>query len=337
MGDIAWARKKGFGSILICDSAVNYDNGLLAELCDALTEANPGRDMAFSVFVHTYLLTDEQIGLMRPVRWDRIMTGLQTDDAYGLKVLGRRRFDKKQFEWSIRSLKSLSVPYVEIMSGVPGDTAEKFRARLEYLLDLGCRVSMFPLQATPGTGIWKMRRRLGLKLDPDRQFVIRETPTLPYDRYRELIAEIMRLGVPNDDLEIAGYEFMDLGTDDGGRGAQAEGLEPDEMRRRLSAVAETFRDISRRAGGGTEAFSLDHVGEVTLADISAFRLTFARGTLTILIDAFRRADVAMPVAAGKALAFCPCRDTQSGRGPGEEAQEAAMLLCKALAEIDRRT
>jgi radical SAM superfamily enzyme YgiQ (UPF0313 family) len=336
--DIHWAREKGFDSILICDSAINYDNGLLAELCDVLTEANPKKDMAFSAFVHTYLLTDKQIRLMRPVRWHRIMTGLQTDDAYGLKVLGRRRFDKKHFEWSMKSLRPLSVPYVEIMSGVPGDSAEKFRARLDYLLDLGCRVSMFPLQATPGTKIWKRRRELGLVLDPDWQFVIRETPTLPYDRYRELIADIMALGLPGDELEIAGYEFMELG-DGGGRGERAPGLDRDEVRRRLSAVAETFRLISRRAGGGGEAFTLERIEEVTLADISAFRLTFAHGRLRILIDAFRQGDVAMPVASGKALVFCPFRDASAGRKPDDEEpwQETAMLLCRALAEIDLRT
>ncbi len=334
--DIGWARDKGFDSILICDSAINYHNGLLGELCAVLTQSDPGRTMAFSAFVHHYLLTQEQINLMRPVRWHRIMTGLQTDDAFGLKVLGRRRFDRKRFEWGMKSLRPLSVPYVEIMSGVPGDTVEKFRARLDYLLDLGCRVSMFPLQATPGTKIWKMRRALGLKLDPERQHVIRETPTLPYERYRELIADLMGLGLPNDELEIAGYEFMEL-RDEEGRAAAAGRRDRDEMRRRLAAVADAFRDISRRAGGRTEAFTLDGVEEAALADISAWRLTFTHGTLTISIDAFRKDDVSLPVAAGKALAFCPHEDAKSGRGKDVDAREAAMLLCRALAEIDKRT
>jgi radical SAM superfamily enzyme YgiQ (UPF0313 family) len=340
--DIRWALAGGHERIMICDSAINYSDGLLEDLCDTLAAADPGRGMSYGVFLQYYLVTRRQIDLMRPVRWFRIMTGLQTDDREGLRILGRPRFDRKQFEKSLALMKTLTVPYVDIMSGVPGDTAVKLRRRLDYLLGLGCRVTMFPLLATPGTGLWNRRGKLGLVIDPGHQYVVREIPTMAYDEYRKTIEYAFSLNLPREEFEIVGYDFMGFPragageTEGRAAGAPAGELDMNEFRSRLDALIRKFREINatlKRKGGAGAWFSVKGLKDITQAHVSGMRVAFAHARGTIEIDVFRASDISMPVARGRSFAFCTFRGGQTELS-GEEYEEAAMLLCRALAKID---
>ncbi|MFH2009440.1 MAG: radical SAM protein [bacterium] len=218
--DLRWAVDHGFDEIVICDAAINYDDALLRGLCETLLSTAP--KLRYSCFVHWPLLTEAQVAIMQPLRWNRLMIGLQTDDDHGLAVLGRDPFDREQLERSVRLLHPLARPYLELMTGIPGDTAEGLRRRVDYALSLDCRVSLFPLLAARGTKLRSRVQAAGALLD-SRQHVVTELPTLPRQEYRAVIAELSARDLPADRLELAGYDFLDL---DGKPAGEAQAQPP---------------------------------------------------------------------------------------------------------------
>ncbi|MBW2525576.1 MAG: cobalamin-dependent protein [Deltaproteobacteria bacterium] len=354
--DVRWARERGFDELLICDAAINYDLGMLRELCQAIGEGDPDRQLRFSCFVHWPLVDEDHMAAMAPVPWSRIMIGLQTDDDEGLRTLGRPTFDRAQFERCVRLLHPLSAPYIELMTGVPGDTATKLRRRLDYALSLGARVSMFPLLATRGTRIHQRCVEAGAMIDPDHQYVVASLPTLSAEEYRCVIEEIAGLGVDPSVLEIVGYHFLE--SDQLHAGPRRPAPEPrielpqpaapptpegsessanlaawgNELLDRLAALSDAERakhGLGGWAAAGPAAGS-HH------ADLAAVKLTFSDGTRSLSIDAFPPYHLTSPpIAQGERLAFVPSMDQPGGGQPVD--QQALRNLCLALAAVDRET
>lgn len=316
--DVRWAQRHGFGELLICDAAINYDDAQLAELCETLRYADPDCRIAFSAFVHWPLVTEPQLEEMSGIAWSRLMIGLQTDDDEGLRVLGREPFDAEQLARCVLLLQRAGTPYVELMTGVPGDTAERLWQRLESVLALGCRVSVFPLLATRGTGIWRRCLDVGATIDPEHQDVVAALPTLPPDQYRAVVQRMVDLGLPRDELEIVGYGFLGLGR---GGGAAAGKVPPSVVagldRRVAAVVAALDPSLGWRPMGAPQP--------VQIADLRAWRVRLGDGQRTVELDAVRTGDLSHPLAAGANLAWVAAG--------GDET--AARQLAEALAALDR--
>ena len=336
--DILWAIEKNYDKIMICDSALNYSDILLEDLCNIIINSDSEGKISFSGFVQYYLLTLEQVRILEKVRWLRLMTGLQTDDNEGLKILGRPPFDKSQFESAIELLKKISIPYVDIMTGVPGDTPNKIKKRVEYLLGLGCKVSMFPLLATPGTTIWNNRKKFGLLVDPEYQYVVKETATMKFDDYRRTIQEIVSMGVSKNLLEISGYDFMDIGGEGKKVVSDGNGVFPDDKREKIELLLKDFKNLSREVEiekGKKMEFIIEKIEKISIAQISCLRVILKGFSARWGIDIFRKEDVSKPVFSGKNFAFCPARDISQEKGQREDWEEVSMLLCKVFAKLDR--
>jgi len=206
--DVHWAIAQGFTEISICDAAINYDDTLLSELCETLVAADPQSRLRFSCFLQWPLFNEAQLEMMRPVRWSRVMVGLQTDDPAGLKVLGRPVHDQVQLERCVRLLQQITNPYVDLLTGIPGDTADKLRQRLHDVLALGCCVSMFPLLAMKGTPLQKRCLERGCTVDATKQHAVTSLPTMSHDEYRDLITELSSCDLASGVLEISGYHLL---------------------------------------------------------------------------------------------------------------------------------
>lgn len=326
--DVKWAIEKGFTTALICDAAINYTTRMLRELCETLVKADPDNRISYSAFIQWYLLTGEHARIMSPLSWCRLMLGVQTLDEEGLKTLGRRPFDAKRFERTVDLLRPMSRPYVEFMTGVPGDTAEKIRRRIEYALSLDVNISVFPLLATRGTQIWRTCQEMGITMDGDEQWVVRELPTMTEDEYRDVLRWAIDLGLPPHELEIVGYDFLD----------------PEHKRSRsetseVPAHEVDGEELDQMVGtllGRIDQEDLDtwklrgEVQESRQANLTGRRLTFTRDRQTLSIDAYRASDLSTPLARGEHLAFCPA-PTEGGQEPGaEEVRD----LCHLLARLD---
>lgn len=272
------------------------------------------------------------------------MIGLQTDDEHGLRVLGRPAFDRVQLERCVVLLQPLSVPYVELMTGIVGDTADKLRARLDHALSLGARVTLFPLLATKGTRVYQRCLDEGAVVDPHYQYAVTELPTLSRAEYRAVIAEFIRRqrrlepGV----LEIVGYDFLfprepDRPAPQAAPPARAAEPEGEDVEAVVAEVLGRFERLD------TAARVIYRLGDWIVAskpepgrhaDLVAVKLTFRDGPKQVCIDAFRIvAFTSPPLAQGERLAFVPSLGSPAPREI--EDQEAVRHLCLALAAFDR--
>jgi len=320
--DLAWARDHGFDELLICDAAINHDREMLADLCRVL--AQEGRGLAFSAFLDWPSLGPDQAALLARVRWSRLMIGLQTDDDEGLRALGRRRYDAERFRAAVASLSGITVPYVELMTGVPGDSGDKIRRRVDLALSLGCRVSLFPLLATRGTDIWRTCRDLGAHIDPAHQFAVRALPTMPEREYAAAIDGVRALG--SEEVEVVGYHFLGRGPPAAAATARAprSGSGGEEgIRAQVTRLLAGWGDGEGPGAGWRPEPDLP---AAQVADLSGVRIGFVRGPDSLSVDAYDRSQVESPLAAGDALAFCP----------GPDGGEPAVLLelCRRLAALD---
>ncbi len=326
--DVAWAIEHGFGELLICDAAINYRTSLLRSLCGVLEQVR-GSTLRFSAFLHWQGVSEDQIDAMFPVAWGRLMLGLQTDCDEGLAALGRAPFDAPRFERSVSLLSRICRPYVELMTGVPGDTSEKIERRVEYALGLGCRVSVFPLLATRGTAIWETCRALGAHLDSGHQNVVRALPTMDEESYAATIQRLRGLGHGRDVLELAGYHFLGIGpqaaaTRDAIPVAPPESPHMESLRALVRALVDTAPPAELAGWSVREAPT-----PVSLADLDGGRLIFEREGACVSVDVFGRGQLASPLAEGDGLAFCPADD---GGRPA-----VALAACQHLAQLDRRS
>ncbi len=151
----------------------------------------------------------------------------------------------------------------------------------------------------------------------------------------------MNLKISREELEITGYDFMGFSKEwsDAEHTAVAVGEAPTglgSMRVLVDALVEKLdriNEVLRRSRSKGEWFSLSGIEDIGLANIPGIRLTFTHVKGNVAIDVFHAGDISLPVAKGKKFAFCPFRGS-SGQIPAEEYEETAMLLCRALAQLD---
>lgn len=205
--DLRWAVEQGFDEVTIADAAINYDTERLRTLCGALASTAPS--LRPSAFVYWPAVDEGQVELMSAVRWSRLIISLQTDDAAGLEALSRRQHDAEQLERAVRLLTPLTRPYVELLTGIPGDSAEALRGRVQYARSLGCRVILAPVRAAKGTRLRQRCLAAGAALDP-RSGVVAQLPTLGTTAYRQLIGDLRDSASAPGELELWGYDFLDL-------------------------------------------------------------------------------------------------------------------------------
>ncbi|MDP7110525.1 MAG: cobalamin-dependent protein, partial [Myxococcota bacterium] len=176
--DVEFARRCGVSRINITDAALNAPGYPLAEVCAALEEASEGSGLGFTGFLRYEFLETGQLAELARVPFARLNVGLQTDDDRALRALGRPAFDGDRFRWAVNELSRIARVGVQIISALPGDTYDAFQRRLYSLLQMECDLTVFPLQAPPGTTLWENREALGIRPDPERAHVVFQTSTL---------------------------------------------------------------------------------------------------------------------------------------------------------------
>lgn len=325
--DIAWALGQGFQEILITDAAINFATKPLRALVEAIEAADPAQKIEFDAFLQYYCLDQEQSELLKRVRFKRLMLGLQTFEDDGLKALHRPKFDRAEFEQALDFVRPVRRPIVDLMTAVPGDTAEKIEKRLEYLLGLDCQISVFPLLALPGTAIHEKRDEYGLVVDPEFMYIVRSTPTLSETEYRTLLDGIQRRVDAGAPIELSGYRILD----------DAQGLTPEpqaDPRPSSDALDQTVRALLRRLGKvsaalkaklGISGLSRYHLDQVVRADARGVRIQLSDGNgKNVAIEAYEASVPASPQARGNHVAFVTLDDSDLGR-----------MLCHVLARLDR--
>ncbi|MBK7579472.1 MAG: cobalamin-dependent protein [Myxococcales bacterium] len=332
--DVEWAQQNGFREILICDAAINFSTPHLTHLVETLEEADPARRITWNAFLQYYCLDAEQSALLARLPWRRLMLGLQTDDDPGLAALNRPRFDRAEFEAALDFVRPIQQPIVDVITGVPFDTADKIKHRIEYLLGLGVRITTFPLLALPGTPIAKAKARYGLEIDAKELYAVRSLPGLTARDYQVVIDWMASLRKGGAAIEMVGYEAFGHGRswNHDARGP-ALATAPNTAEAALEAwvreVLERFsrvpEQLKRRLGvsGWTPYTELSRVPH---SDLVGVRMRFGLGTDSMTIDAFDKRAMTSPIGRGARLAFVT---------PEDDGPEAVRIVCQMLARLDR--
>ncbi len=140
---------------------------LLAEILDALRikyEFAP--DAEISMEMNPGTLKDGALEIYRSAGINRISIGCQSLDDEELKVLGRIH-TSEEFMTTFKAVRDAGFDNinVDLMSSIPGQTAEKFRRSLEGVLELSPEhISVYSLIIEPGTPFYALYEKGELDL-----------------------------------------------------------------------------------------------------------------------------------------------------------------------------
>jgi radical SAM superfamily enzyme YgiQ (UPF0313 family) len=167
--ELKWAIIKGFRSINFCDTALNHDTERLKEICGTIRKTDPERLLSFSIFLRHEELVDEQIEVLKGIKCDEVILGVESVHDEVLKNCGKKPLNIPEFEEKIKKIGSNIGPItMSIIMGLPSDSVNGFTATLDYLNDLKSRmpdfinlIDVFWLSVLPGTRFNRMREKYG--------------------------------------------------------------------------------------------------------------------------------------------------------------------------------
>lgn len=186
--EVAWAHDAGYEHAFIIDSAVNNHDDRLEIVTDAVHDADPNGDLAFSYFVNYAFVTPKQARLLASVRAHEINVGLESVNPAALRAAGRTPIVPDDFERAIDLLAEAAGPVtLHLMLGMPGDDLDGFRRSLDfaaYLADRpgrerirGARVHW--MLVAPGSYLWTHGERFGVQVQRQGVPYVRGTSTFP--------------------------------------------------------------------------------------------------------------------------------------------------------------
>jgi radical SAM superfamily enzyme YgiQ (UPF0313 family) len=199
LAGLAHARDRGAAEVFLLDPTLNQRKDF-AGFLQTLAEGNPGRRFRYFGELRAEGITPAIAGLLRDAGFTEVEVGLQSIDAEAMDRMGRKN-NLKAFERGVRALLDAGVKVtVDLIVGLPGDTAESVRRGLRYLHDGGLysRVQVFNLAVLPGTAFRHEAAELGLTYQPRPPYYVLRTPTL--DR-------AAMFGLMQEAQEVFGVEF----------------------------------------------------------------------------------------------------------------------------------
>ena len=198
----AWAGAHGVREIYLLDPSLEQRPDLWGFL-SALERCNPGRLPLF-VELRAEAVDARVAALLAAagVRW--VEVGLQTTHVAALK-LAARTLDRARFANGIRALRDAGIrPRVDLMLGLPGDSAEGLGETLDYVLGLGLAddLQVFRTKVLPGTALRRQAARLGVRYQAEPPYSVLATPSWP----AEALAEAVEVVETATDRDLSGLE-----------------------------------------------------------------------------------------------------------------------------------
>lgn len=161
--EVASAHEAGVSMFGLLASATNYDLETLETVVSALHAPGVG-PVSVAGTVHARYLDDTRFDLLSSLRWETMIVGLQTLSPKAQRLM-RRKEDPQVFSDAIHRLATFHTPEVELILGLPGDTAEGFKASVEFVLGLPVSVSVYRLRLDPWSIYLTQREEMGIKAD----------------------------------------------------------------------------------------------------------------------------------------------------------------------------
>ncbi len=213
VANLEHARQRGAREVVLLDPTLNQKRDFNAFL-RLLAQANAQRQFTFFGELRAEGITAETARLLREANFTEVEIGLQSVDPAAQELMDRKN-NMKAFERGVRAMLDAGLQVkVDLIIGLPGDTADSIRRGLDYLCSsrLYSSIQVFNLAILPGTAFRQEAEQLGLKHQPRPPYYVLGTPTLKLEQFYELMQEAQeRLGIEYDPLPPPALEFDERG------------------------------------------------------------------------------------------------------------------------------
>jgi len=175
---VASLRDRGAREVVFLDPTFNHRPDFEA-LLDALAEANPSRELTFFGEVRAEGLTPDHAKRLARAGFTKLEIGLQSVNRDTLKRVKRGGSPDKVAE-AAKILQGEGIDLlVDLMIGLPGDTADDVAHGVDFLLEhgLGTHAQVFPLSLLPGTAMRTSAAADGVVFNPAPPYRVERTAT----------------------------------------------------------------------------------------------------------------------------------------------------------------
>ncbi|MGO8690504.1 MAG: B12-binding domain-containing radical SAM protein [Thermoguttaceae bacterium] len=188
--------------VFLLDPTLNQRADFL-DFLRGLARANAGGPLAFSGELRGEGIDAAAARLLGEANFKEVEIGLQSLEPSAQRLAGRRT-NLAALETGIRAMLDEGIEvHLDLILGLPGETADSFRRGLDYLVRARpfSHLQIFPLSVLPGTALRRHAAGLGLEFQPRPPYYVLRTPTLGVDEMRLLMAEAQEaVGVEYDAL-----------------------------------------------------------------------------------------------------------------------------------------
>jgi radical SAM superfamily enzyme YgiQ (UPF0313 family) len=200
--NLAYARRRGAEEVVLLDPTLNQRKDF-AEFLKLLAQANPDGQFTYFGELRGEGITAETARLLKEANFTEVEIGLQSVDPAAQELMDRKN-NLRAFERGARAMRDAGLEVkVDLIIGLPGDTADSVRRGLDYLLksDLARSVQVFQLAILPGTAFRQEAEALSLEFQPRPPYYVLSTPHLDLAAMVDLMQEAREaLGIDWDSL-----------------------------------------------------------------------------------------------------------------------------------------
>jgi radical SAM superfamily enzyme YgiQ (UPF0313 family) len=188
------AGDRGVREVFLLDPTLNQ-RADFADLLRLLAAGNPGHRFSYFGELRGEGVTEQTARLLRAANFTEVEVGLQSIEPEAMALMDRKN-NLRAFERGVRAMLGQGIRVkVDLIIGLPGDTAESVRRGFHYLHDAGLDsdVQVFNLAVLPGTAFRQDAARLGLRFQPRPPYYVLQTPSLSRTELFELMHEAQDL------------------------------------------------------------------------------------------------------------------------------------------------
>ena len=193
--EVACLVRMGIPEIEFFDTNINYDRKRAVEIFQFLR--TQGKRVRYRFELRAELIDEKQTRELGALSFFAEI-GLQSTNPRALEAV-KRTLDRARFERGVRSLLEASIyrpcsysplsgVLIDVMVGLPHDTATDIRRSFDYAFGLvPSRIAVAITKVLPGTELHDEANRYRYKINPDEDHVLRSNATLSAREVREFV------------------------------------------------------------------------------------------------------------------------------------------------------
>lgn len=211
VANLRHARERGATEVVLLDPTLNQGRNF-DQFVELLARENPDGQFTYFGELRAEGIKESTARLLRQANFSEVEIGLQSIDPLAMDLMDRKN-NMKAFERGVRALLDVGIRVkVDLIIGLPGDTAESVRRGLDYLHAnrFFSEIQVFNLAILPGTAFRYEAPQLGLEFQPRTPYYVLKTPTLDFAAMHTLMSEAQAMF----DIEFDPWEEPKLRFDD---------------------------------------------------------------------------------------------------------------------------